>query len=179
MLDFGSQVNITTRDNWEQMGRPQLYESGIYLKLADQGLIEPIGVWKNVDMTIKGISTKVDFEIIDPKEGSSSFPASVGQPWGRKMKASISLDKERNKLKGNGQEVIVSIHPCQGEPWTEPIDEEVDVRQLYQIQNNADYTEPNIHGELHLGNQDSVGYNSDAELYDWDIENYKTQERGC
>ena len=58
------------------MGRPRLYESGIYLKLTDQGLIEPIVVWKDVDTTIKGISTKVDFEIIDPKEGSSSFPAS-------------------------------------------------------------------------------------------------------
>ena len=130
-------------------------------------------------MTIKGITTKFDLEIIDLEEGSSSFPALVGRPWGRKMKASISLDKERIKLKGNGQKVIVPIHPSQGEPWTEPIDEEVDVRQLYQIQNNEDYTEPNIYGELHLGNQDSVGYNSDAELYDWEMENYETQARGC
>ena len=82
VLDFGSQVNIMTRDTWEQMGQPRLYESGIYLKLVDQGLIEPIGVWKNVDITIKGISTKVGFEIIDPKEGSSSFPALVDRPWG-------------------------------------------------------------------------------------------------
>ena len=125
-------------------------------------------------MTIKGISTKFDFKIIDPKEGSSSFLALVGRPWGRKMKASISLDKERIKLKGNGQNVIVPIHPSQGEHWTEPIDEELDVWQLYQIQNNVDYTKLNIHGELHLGNQDSVGYNSDAELYDWEIDNYET-----
>ena len=62
-----------------------------------------------------------------PKEGSSSFPMLVGRPWGRKMKASISLDKERIKLKGNGQKVIVPIHPSQGEPWTKPIDEEVDI----------------------------------------------------
>ena len=95
------------------------------------------------------------------------------------MKASISLDKERIKLKGNGQKVIVPIHPSQGEPWTEPIDEEVDVRQLYEIHNDADYTTPNIHGELNLGNQDSVGYNSDAELYDSEIEKYETQARGC
>ena len=95
------------------------------------------------------------------------------------MKALISLDKERIKLKGNGQKVIVPIHPYQGEPQTEPIDDEFDVLQLYQIQNNADYREPNIHGELHLGNQDSVGYNSDAELYDWEIKNYETQARGC
>ena len=78
VLEFGSRVNIMTCDTWEQMGRPRLYESGIYLKLSDQGLIEPIGVWKNVDTTIKGISTKVNLEIIDPKEGSNSFPALVG-----------------------------------------------------------------------------------------------------
>ena len=140
VLNFGSQVNIMTHDTWEQLGRPQLYQSGIYLKLADQGLIEPIEVWRNVDTTIKGILTKVNFEIIDPKEGSSSFPTLVSQPWGRKMKASISLDKERIKLKGNGQKFIVPIHPSQGEPWIEPIDEEVDIRPLYQIQNNEDYT---------------------------------------
>ena len=109
-----------TRDTWEQFGRPRLYESGIYLKLADQGLIEPIRFWRNVDTTIKGISTKVDFEIIDPKEGSSSFPALVGRPWGRKMKASISLDKERIKLKENGQKFIVPIHPSQGELGQNP-----------------------------------------------------------
>ena len=71
-----------TRDTWEQLGRPGLCESSIYLKIADQGLIEPLieptGVWRNVDTTIKGISTKVYFEIIDPKEGSSSFLALVG-----------------------------------------------------------------------------------------------------
>ena len=67
-----------TRDTWEQLGRPRLYESRIYLKLADQGLIEPIRVWRDVDTIIKGISTKVNFEIINPKEGSSSFPNLVG-----------------------------------------------------------------------------------------------------
>ena len=55
VLDFGSQVNIMMRDTWEHMGRPRMNESSIYLKLSDQGLIEPIGVWRNVDTTIKGI----------------------------------------------------------------------------------------------------------------------------
>ena len=36
VLYFGSQVDIMTRDTWEQLGRPRLSESGIYLKLADQ-----------------------------------------------------------------------------------------------------------------------------------------------
>ena len=117
-----------THESWEKLGRPQLYESGIYLKLADQGLIEPIVFWRNVDTTSKGISTKVDFEIINPKEGSSSFPELVGRPWRRKTKASISSEKERIQIKGNGQKFIVPIHPSQGEPWIEPIDDEVNIR---------------------------------------------------
>ena len=72
-------------------------------------------------MAIKGITTKFDFEIIDPKEGSSSFPTLVGRTWDWKMKALISLDKERIKIKGNGKKVIVLIHPSQAEPWTKPI----------------------------------------------------------
>ena len=146
---------------WEQLGKPRLNESGIYLKLANKGLNEPIGVWKKFDMTIKGISTKVDFEIINPKEGSSSFLTLVGRPWGRKMKASISLDKERIKLKGNGKNVTIPIHPSQGEPQTEPIDQDVNVRQLYQIQNNEDYTDPKEYGKIHLWNPNSIGYNLD------------------
>ena len=67
------------------------------------------------------------------------------------------MDKERIKLKGNGHKFIVPIYPSQGEHWTEAIDEEFDVRQLYQIQNGEDYIEPNSYGKLHLGNQDSVG----------------------
>ena len=52
VLDFGSLVNIMTRDTWEQLGRIRLNELGIYLKLAYQGLIKPIGVWRNFDMSI-------------------------------------------------------------------------------------------------------------------------------
>ena len=29
VLEFGSQVNIMTRETWEQLGRPRLYESAI------------------------------------------------------------------------------------------------------------------------------------------------------
>ena len=56
VLDFGSQVNILTKDTWEKLGRPQLVKSVYYLKLADQGLIEPLGLCRNIETTIMGIS---------------------------------------------------------------------------------------------------------------------------
>ena len=69
ILDFGSQENIIMRTIWEKIGHPRLFESSIYLKLADQGLIGPIGVWKNVKTLIMGINTTIEFQIIDPGEG--------------------------------------------------------------------------------------------------------------
>ena len=55
VLYFGSQVNILTKYTWEELGRPQLAKSNYYLKLADQGLIEPLGLCRNVETTIMGI----------------------------------------------------------------------------------------------------------------------------
>ena len=42
VLDFGSEVNILIKDTWEKLVRPQLVKSDYYLKLANQGLIEPL-----------------------------------------------------------------------------------------------------------------------------------------
>ena len=95
------------------------------------------------------------------------------------MEASISLYKGITKFKGNGKKVIDPIHPSQEKPWTEPINDNVDVQQLYQIQNNENYTETNSYGELQLQNPDSIGYNADAELYDWELENYELQAQEC
>ena len=100
VLDFGSQVNILTKDTWEKLGRPQLVKSDYYLKLADQGLIKPLGLCRNVETTIMGIFVRIDFKVIKPREGSKSYPTLVIRPWARKMKANISLEKDRIKLKG-------------------------------------------------------------------------------
>ena len=72
VLDFGSQVNILTKNTWEKLGRPQLVKSDYYLKLVDQGLIEPLGLCINVETTIMGISVQVDFKVIEPREGRKS-----------------------------------------------------------------------------------------------------------
>ena len=37
--------------------------------------------------------------------------------------------------------------------------------------------EPNKDGELHFGSPLSVGYNSDTELYNWEIKNYESIAR--
>ena len=158
VLAFGSQVNILTKDTWEKLGRPQLVKSDYYLKLVDQGLIEPLQLCRNIQTTIMWISVKIDFKVIEPKEGNKSYLALVGRPWARKMKANISLEKVKIKLKGQVKKVIIPLDPKEATPWEELDDSEDKVKQLYKIiQSNLDSVKPNDQGELDIGSPTSVG----------------------
>ena len=131
---------MLTKDTWEKLGRPHLVKFDYYLKLTDQGLIEPLGLCRNAQTTIMGISVRINFKVIEPKEGSKSYPSLVGQPWVRKMKANISLEKVIIELKGQGKKVVIPLDPKEGAPWEEPDDSEAKVRQLYRIiQSNLNF----------------------------------------
>lgn len=120
----------------------------------------------------------IDYEVIDIQDEQHTYPVLVGRPWGRKMKASISLEKGRIKINGKGKRVIIPLDPVKGKSWEEADDDNLDARRLYQvIQSTEDTIEPNMYGEIHIGSPLSEGYNSDSELYNWEIENYESIAR--
>ena len=91
------------------------------------------------------------------------------------MKDTVSLEKDRIKLKGQGKKVIIPLDPKEGAPWEEPDDSEAKVRNLYKvIQSNLDMVEPNNQGELDIGLPTSIKPNYDSNLYDWELEKYKS-----
>ena len=127
-----------------------------------------------------GITVEIDFIVIETKEGSKFYLALVSGPWARKIKANISLEKYRIKLKGQGKKVIIPLEPKEGAPWEEPDDSEAKVRQLYKIiQCNLDSVKPNDQGELDIGSSTSVGHNSDTDLHDWQLEKYESYAKDC
>ena len=180
VLDFRSQVNILTKRTREKLGRPQLVKLDYYLKLADQGMIEPLGLCRNIQTTIMGISVKIDFKVIEPKEGSKSYSTLVDRPWERKMKANISLEKDRIRLKGQGKKIIIPLDPKEGAPWEELDDSEDKVRQLYKIiQRNLDSVDPIDQAELDIGSPTSIRRNFNADLYDVQLEKYESYAKDC
>ena len=78
VVDFGLQVNVLPRSTWIKISRPQLLESGIYIRLADQGLIAPIGVLKKAETSIMGITTIINYEVIDIQDEQHTYPTLVG-----------------------------------------------------------------------------------------------------
>jgi hypothetical protein len=137
-----------------------------YLKLANQILIEPIDILINVERQIMGIPTSIDFEVIDLVEGMPAYPTLIDRPWGRQMKAIISFERDRIKIKGSGRKINIPLDPKEGKLWMESWDEDQEAQCLYQIINeHRDYVEPNAQGEILTESPLLVRHNSDSTLY--------------
>ena len=65
ILDLGSNVNVLTKQTWEQMGSPQLALSPIHLRLANQQRVSPLGRLLQVPVDIDGVHSFADFEVIE------------------------------------------------------------------------------------------------------------------
>ena len=81
------------------------------------------------------------------------------------MKSTISIEKDRIKLKGDNYRIIVPLDLKEEKPLLEPFDEYVDIWRLYQvIQSNEDSANPSKQGDLHFGTPISIGQNSKQNL---------------
>lgn len=115
-IDFGSQLNILTRDRRMKLGSPILQRKTNYLKLVDQRFLEPINILKHIQTSIMIIPTFDNFKFINLFEGIIAYPASVGWPWGQNMRAIISLERKRIDLKGNNKNIVIPLDHHEGKP---------------------------------------------------------------
>ena len=81
ILDLGSEVNVLTKQTWEKMGKPTLEWSPIQLRLANQQNIVPLGRFPSVPVDIDGVSTLVDFEVIEIFDDRNPYPTLLGIEW--------------------------------------------------------------------------------------------------
>jgi hypothetical protein len=81
ILDLGSKVNVLPRNTWQCMGEPTLGYSNVQLKLENQHRVLPIGRLKGVTIDLYGVRTKVDFEVIEIVDGTTSYLTLLGVDW--------------------------------------------------------------------------------------------------
>ena len=91
ILDLGSEVNVLTRQTWEQMEKPTLEWSPIQLRLANQQKIVPLERFPSVPVDIDGVSTLADFEVIEIIDDRNPYPSFLGIEWALDNYAVINL----------------------------------------------------------------------------------------
>jgi hypothetical protein len=108
VVNSGSQVNIIPKETWIKTGRPYLVGSRKIFKLENQRFIESIGLLKGEEINIMGLTSLVEFRVINLVEGTTTYVGLSEIPWGRKIKVTISIEKYRIELKGNSRRIIVT-----------------------------------------------------------------------
>ena len=93
ILYLGSEVNVLTRQTWEQMGKPTLDWSPIQLRLANQQNIVPLGHFPNVPVDIDGVYTVADIEVIEIIDDGNPYPSLLGIEWEMENAIVINLKK--------------------------------------------------------------------------------------
>ena len=93
ILDLGSEVNVLTKQTWEQMGSPKLVRSPIHLRLANQQWVSPLGRLPQVPVDIDGVRSSVDFEVIEIIGDSRPYLALLGIDWAIGNMAVIDLKR--------------------------------------------------------------------------------------
>ena len=114
ILDLGSDVNVLTKQTWEQMGKPTLAWSPIQLRLANQQKIVPLGRFLDLQIDIDGVSTFADFEVIEIIDDSNPYLALLGIEWAMANAAVINLKKRQMVFEGKDFRVILPLDPSQG-----------------------------------------------------------------
>ena len=121
ILDLGSEVNVLTKQTWEQMGIPKLFRSPIHLRLANQQRVSPLGQLPHVPVDIDEVRSFADFEVIEIIGDRRPYPALPGIDWAIDNMAIIDLKKRQMTFEDSQIQVIAPLDPFQGPRYIEPI----------------------------------------------------------
>ena len=114
ILDLGSEVNVLTKQTWEQMGSPKIARSPIHLRLANQKWVSPLGRLPQVPVDIDEVRSFADFEVIEIIGDSRPYPALLGIDWEIGNMVVIDLKKRQMTFEDNQIWVITPLDPFQG-----------------------------------------------------------------
>ncbi|MCI01706.1 hypothetical protein A2U01_0022733, partial [Trifolium medium] len=90
------------------------------LILADQSVLNPSGIIKDVLVKIKDLVFPVDFVIVDIEE-DADIPIILGRPFLATSRALIDMEKEELTLRMRDKERLIKIHKEEGD-WCYEID---------------------------------------------------------
>ena len=152
ILYLGLDVNISTRQTWESMGKSHLDWSPIQLGLANQMNVLPIGRLSNVIVDVEGLCTYTNFEVINIVDDTNPYPTLLGIDWAIDNQTIINFKKRILSFEYEEMRVVSPIDPFEGQRYVEPVYNEGKadyLNQIYNVTNMNEYhINPMVDGNL-------------------------------
>ena len=153
-MDLGSDVNILTRQTWENMGKLRLIQSPSQLRLENQSKVIPIGQLTQVLVEIEGPRTYVDFEVIDIVDDTNPYPTLPQMDWAIDNQTIINFKKIILTFEYSELRVVTPIDPLEGKRCIEQVNIKGHGDYLDHIYNitstRDDYVNPTVFQQLCL-----------------------------
>jgi hypothetical protein len=164
IMDVRSNVNVIPRQTWEIMSELKLIWSLVQLRLANQLKIVPIGRMTRVSVSIDGVRSMANSEVIEIVDGSTPYPTLLGPDWAFENYTIIDLKKRHMIFEVENLKVISSLDPTEGRRYVEPgKGKELDnLHNMTTRMNN--YVNPTVDGVLSWRSISSCASNSEEAL---------------
>jgi hypothetical protein len=145
---LGSYVNVISKKTWEMMGNTKLIWSTIQLRLSNQHNIVPSRRMRRVSVSIDGVCSLANFEVIKIVDCCTPYQTLLGLDWAIENQTIIDMKKRKMIFEVEYLKVTVSLDPTEGRRYVEPIKGK-DLDNLYNMTVwMDDYVNPTTDGVL-------------------------------
>nr|GEX72856.1 reverse transcriptase domain-containing protein [Tanacetum cinerariifolium] len=107
LADLGANINLMPLSVWKKLGLPELISTCMTLKLANRAICTPVGILRDVFVSVGTFTFPIDFVIVD-YESDPRVPLILGRPFLQTARALIEIHREEiilrdviNPLSGN------------------------------------------------------------------------------
>nr|GFC08714.1 reverse transcriptase domain-containing protein [Tanacetum cinerariifolium] len=96
LADLGASINLMPLSVWKKLGLPELLSTRMTLELANRAICTPVGIARDVFVSVGKFTLPADFVIVDYKS-DPRVPFILGRPFLRTARALINLTSSEVK----------------------------------------------------------------------------------
>ncbi|GJW48204.1 reverse transcriptase domain-containing protein [Tanacetum coccineum] len=132
LADLGDSINLMPLLVWKKLGLLELISTQMTLELANQDICTPVGIARDVFVSVGKFTFPADFVIVD-YESDPRVPLILGRPFLRTARALIDVHGEEMILRDGNERLILNMRNDTSSYSNEPHQESINMIDVYNV----------------------------------------------
>ncbi|GKB16289.1 reverse transcriptase domain-containing protein [Tanacetum coccineum] len=132
LADLGASINMMPLSVGKKLGLPELISTRITLELANREICTPVGIARDVFISVGRFTFLADFVIVD-YESDPRVPLILGRPFLRTARDLIDVHGEEMILRDGDERLILNIRHDTSSYSTQPHQESINMIDVYNV----------------------------------------------
>ncbi|GKA89439.1 reverse transcriptase domain-containing protein, partial [Tanacetum coccineum] len=132
LADLGASINLMPLSVWKKLGLLELISTQMILELANREICTPVGIAKDVFVSVGKFTFPTDFVIVD-YESDPRVPLILGRPFLQTARALINVHVEGMILRDGNERLILNMRHDTSSYSTQPHQESINMIDVYNV----------------------------------------------